>query len=723
MALKIYEKFAPRANPGDTNYPDGSIKNESAPGAKDGTPLDADWGNDYAGFDAALFAEAGITPNGDPDTALDSQRLSATKIIAANVVTRYNPETVQSLLDSTELDPDGGEVFKVQGYHSVGVGGGTWKTVQSSSVTTNSYNPRQCSGVPELAIVLIKYNSIDIAQWGGVNDGLNADDVDLVLNETVNVKNLMNQSPTNNTPLLDLIASITSEGDTAKIYIPKGGAFHFSGTTAFVNKGLIIKSDGIVTHDSNNIIDAYGELTTLQVAGGKWVSPEPTNRPRIVNAGVDNLGGMTGCSRIVVKNTESYNNNWYLWPGLDTGHFQFSSNTIWSDDDANDRTIGPTEAFVNFTFYSGVNISPTSSRRGRIIIKDNDVNVFMQDGSQQDMIKLSGPGRYLGVTGNLFRNRNVTGCSAEVDSFTGGDRFLFNNNQMIDVMLKNQTHKGSLSAGPNVSEYCIITNNHVSVSEGSILPWGLMNKGSNFTINGNSINANCTTKPENSFYAINTPDLDTTDPRTGLNVSSRFSVYGNIIDVEYENDSTSKLPRSPFSNDASETALFALNVISGGDGRVKELDNATTILALNIIKGADKYDAQAIIASSTGITALNSLINNDGTYKEQQFGDLNNQLAQVSPQFINTDATNYSPVIRSKSVNIQGGASIVGFAGGFRGDVFYCEVGSGGLTLNDGGTPSEGEALKVGGGTVTLSDGDHFRATRVGSIWLVEIFN
>lgn len=77
MAIKIYDKFAPRANPADGDYPYGSIKNESVPGAKDGTPLDAVWGNDYAGFDAALLAEAGDVPNGVPDTATSSQRLSA----------------------------------------------------------------------------------------------------------------------------------------------------------------------------------------------------------------------------------------------------------------------------------------------------------------------------------------------------------------------------------------------------------------------------------------------------------------------------------------------------------------------------------------------------------------------------------------------------------------------------------------------------------------------
>lgn len=81
MAIKIYEKFAPRANPADGDYPYGSIKNESVPGAKDGTPLDAAWANDYAGTDAELFAQAGIVPSGQPDKLGASQRVDALKAI------------------------------------------------------------------------------------------------------------------------------------------------------------------------------------------------------------------------------------------------------------------------------------------------------------------------------------------------------------------------------------------------------------------------------------------------------------------------------------------------------------------------------------------------------------------------------------------------------------------------------------------------------------------
>lgn len=81
MALKIFEKFSPRANPADADYPYGSIKNESVPGAKDGTPLDASWGNDMLGFTDALLDDAGITPNGLPDTVQSSQRLDALKTV------------------------------------------------------------------------------------------------------------------------------------------------------------------------------------------------------------------------------------------------------------------------------------------------------------------------------------------------------------------------------------------------------------------------------------------------------------------------------------------------------------------------------------------------------------------------------------------------------------------------------------------------------------------
>ena len=84
--LKIYQRYAPAAVAPTTDYPLGSIKNDSVPGADDGTPLEKDWGNNVEGFHQALMAEAALTANGTADTAIASQLLEAVKIVAASVV-------------------------------------------------------------------------------------------------------------------------------------------------------------------------------------------------------------------------------------------------------------------------------------------------------------------------------------------------------------------------------------------------------------------------------------------------------------------------------------------------------------------------------------------------------------------------------------------------------------------------------------------------------------
>lgn len=84
--LKIYQRYAPNALAPTTAYPLGSIKNDSTPGADDGTPLEKDWGNNVEGFHQALMTSAGLTANGTPDTAVASQLLDALKIVAADIV-------------------------------------------------------------------------------------------------------------------------------------------------------------------------------------------------------------------------------------------------------------------------------------------------------------------------------------------------------------------------------------------------------------------------------------------------------------------------------------------------------------------------------------------------------------------------------------------------------------------------------------------------------------
>lgn len=88
MALNIFAQYDPRVNPPDADYPTGSLKDKSTPTSNDGTPLTVAWGNDYVGFTDALLAAADITHSGNPDTALNSQRLQAliTLINNANAI-------------------------------------------------------------------------------------------------------------------------------------------------------------------------------------------------------------------------------------------------------------------------------------------------------------------------------------------------------------------------------------------------------------------------------------------------------------------------------------------------------------------------------------------------------------------------------------------------------------------------------------------------------------
>lgn len=92
--INLESEFSPRVNPADANYPFGSIKDNTSPGANDGTPLAAAWGNDWEGFAQAAMTEAGITPSGLPDTAQDSQLLDAVKVVASGAL---RPSVIEAL--------------------------------------------------------------------------------------------------------------------------------------------------------------------------------------------------------------------------------------------------------------------------------------------------------------------------------------------------------------------------------------------------------------------------------------------------------------------------------------------------------------------------------------------------------------------------------------------------------------------------------------------------
>ncbi len=83
-------------------YPLGSSKDETSPGANDGTPYIAQRANDVFGMQQALLKAAGITPTGSADTALVSEYLQAIIELAAGRAVWYDDS---GAADAYELDP------------------------------------------------------------------------------------------------------------------------------------------------------------------------------------------------------------------------------------------------------------------------------------------------------------------------------------------------------------------------------------------------------------------------------------------------------------------------------------------------------------------------------------------------------------------------------------------------------------------------------------------
>lgn len=76
MALKISDQYA-NTTPPSADYPQGSFKNETTPGALNGTPLEKAWLDDIQGLLQALLVASGTTPTGSADTVQAPQYLAS----------------------------------------------------------------------------------------------------------------------------------------------------------------------------------------------------------------------------------------------------------------------------------------------------------------------------------------------------------------------------------------------------------------------------------------------------------------------------------------------------------------------------------------------------------------------------------------------------------------------------------------------------------------------
>lgn len=81
MALNLQNQYPGRFDPVSADYPQGKFKNRSSPTAQDGSYMERDWLNDWNGFFGAVLNNAGVTPNGNVDTAQSSQLFAALQAV------------------------------------------------------------------------------------------------------------------------------------------------------------------------------------------------------------------------------------------------------------------------------------------------------------------------------------------------------------------------------------------------------------------------------------------------------------------------------------------------------------------------------------------------------------------------------------------------------------------------------------------------------------------
>lgn len=146
MAVKLNELEATgtRWKAPSNDYPQGSFINGTGQGKRDGSYAKAEWANDLFGAHAAILKNGGETPNGQVETANNSQVYNALKKIIKNDINTLggDPSAVASgtvnAITATFTKPvalEGGKLVKVRA-----IGANTSKTV-TFNPNGNGANP------------------------------------------------------------------------------------------------------------------------------------------------------------------------------------------------------------------------------------------------------------------------------------------------------------------------------------------------------------------------------------------------------------------------------------------------------------------------------------------------------------------------------------------------------------------------------------------------------
>lgn len=427
MAIRLIDQYPNRANPATPDYPHGSVRNESSPGANDGTPLEQAWGNDIEGFKQALLAEAGITPSGVPDRVGASDQLDALKIVARGSAQVANLNALRAL----PAGQQNSAVF-VLGHTTEGDGGAgyfIWDAASSEADNGGTIiRPDHVSEGSPGRWLRHYTGAVSVMWFGAVGDGV-----------------------TDDSAAFEAAASYAQAagGSAAEITIPSGSyvldAVTLTGSKPFVIRGeglpiLMHKagaSDAMLTFGTGTTVDVFG----IVFDGNAASQPEERDLLRFSAGGVTQarihgcqfreasgrgIGGV--CHRLFV--TDNVFTNCRSYPCQTTGDdlFEFSGNTVTFD-----AALTPASEYVRAVQpnnYQRVvlanNPAIESSRKYRdgFWIKDC-ANVTITGNviaeHFDDSITLVGTTRVVTITGNILRGSDVTGGVVFVSGSTAED--------------------------------------------------------------------------------------------------------------------------------------------------------------------------------------------------------------------------------------------------------------------------------------------------------------
>jgi len=169
MALELDNEYLD-VIAGDANYPQGSFKNETTPGALDGTPFEKAWANDIQGILQKILDVSGITPSGNPDTVPVSQYFEGLQEIF-NLVVGYDDNTLigapnDILLSSKGADPeaylDGLPVLFKANYSNTGATTVKIGILGTISLTDKNGNSLNADDIEQDSYSLLSYNASNL---------------------------------------------------------------------------------------------------------------------------------------------------------------------------------------------------------------------------------------------------------------------------------------------------------------------------------------------------------------------------------------------------------------------------------------------------------------------------------------------------------------------------------------------------------------------------------